>query len=126
MIPRSKKKPTADKTGTTTPLPQGEGSCVLSAGTHLEGDLNSKDQLRLDGSLKGALRCEQRLVIGANGKVEGQVNAAEAVILGTIIGNIKVGGSLHLKGTAKINGDISAKYLTVEEGASYNGQCKIG
>jgi len=104
----------------------GDTNCVVSSGTRVEGDFTATENVRLDGSLKGTLKCEKRLVVGEKGQVEGQVEASEAVIMGTITGDVKISGSLLLQGTAKIFGDITAKYLVVEEGAAYNGQCKVG
>lgn len=103
-----------------------DANCVIAAGTHIEGDFSSTENVRLDGILRGTLKCDHRLVIGEKGRVEGEVSAAEAVIMGQITGNLTVAGSLQLKSTAKIDGDITAKYLVVEEGAAYNGQCKVG
>ena len=103
-----------------------DANCVIATGTHIEGDFSSTENVRLDGMLRGTLKCDHRLVIGEKGRVEGEVSAAEAVIMGQITGNLTVAGSLQLKSTAKIDGDITAKYLVVEEGAAYNGQCKVG
>ena len=64
--------------------------------------------------------------MGETGKVNGSVRAAEAEILGDIEGDIVVTGSLILRSTAKIKGNITARTMSVDEGATYNGECKIG
>lgn len=104
----------------------GEGNCVVSAGTRIEGGFSSSENIRLDGAVAGELRCDRRLVIGEKGQVEGKVTAAEAVIMGRIHGDLAVSGTLHLMGTARIDGDITAGLLIVDEGALYNGRCQIG
>jgi cytoskeletal protein CcmA (bactofilin family) len=126
-----KAKPSRDKKNLSNgknnaPLRGVDTNCVVSSGTRVEGDFTATENVRLDGSLKGTLKCEKRLVIGQNGQVEGEVHASEAVIMGSVNGNVKIDGSLHLQSTARIEGDIAAKYLIVEEGAAYNGQCKVG
>jgi cytoskeletal protein CcmA (bactofilin family) len=103
-----------------------DGNCVVSKGTLIEGGFSSAENIRLDGRVQGTLKCDKRLVIGEAGQVAGEVNAAEAVIMGTVLGNVAIAGSLHLTATAKIEGDITAKLLTVDEGAVYNGKCQIG
>jgi cytoskeletal protein CcmA (bactofilin family) len=103
-----------------------EGTCVISPGSNIEGQFNSKENVRLDGKIVGDVVCENRLVMGESGIVEGTIKANEAVILGTIKGNIEVMSTLYLKASAKINGNITAKLLSVEEGAMYNGECRIG
>ena len=82
--------------------------------------------MRLDGVVVGDVLCDKKLVLGETGKVEGTINTLDAVIMGHIIGELKVNGVLHLNSTANIEGDITAKKMIVEEGARYNGACKIG
>jgi cytoskeletal protein CcmA (bactofilin family) len=103
-----------------------EGTCVISQGSNIEGQFNSKENVRLDGKIIGDVICENRLVMGESGTVEGTIKANEAVIMGTIKGNVNVTTTLYLKASAKINGNITAKLLSVEEGAMYNGECRIG
>ena len=106
-------------------LPQAS-NCIISQGSVIEGKFNSKDSLRLDGQVNGEIDCESRFVMGETGKVVGSVRAAEAEILGEIEGDIMVSGSLNLRSTAKIKGNITAKTMSVDEGATYNGECRIG
>ena len=108
--------------GTTT---SGE-TCVVSSGTFIEGKFRATENVRLDGTIKGEIICDSRLVVGEKGKVEGNVDTQDGIIMGTIEGQVEVHGTLTLKGTAFIRGTIQAKYLVVEEGARYIGECKIG
>ncbi len=101
-------------------------NCIISNGTAIEGKFSSSENIRLDGFVKGEVSCSARLVMGENGKVEGNITSKEAIIMGRIEGDVKVEGSLHLKSTGVIKGAITAKYMIVEEGAQYFGECKIG
>jgi cytoskeletal protein CcmA (bactofilin family) len=58
--------------------------------------------------------------------VLGNINALNASIKGKIKGDIRVQEVLHLLDTAVIEGNITAKTIIVDEGARYNGTCKIG
>lgn len=108
-------------------LPKGsDANCVVSKGTRIEGDFASAESVRLDGVVVGQLKCDKRLVIGEAGSVEGKVVAADAVVMGHIKGDLLVSGTLQLTGTARIEGDIQAKSLSVEEGAAYHGKCQVG
>ena len=101
-------------------------TCVVSKGAEFEGKFKCKENLRLDGKVKGEVICDSRLVMGETGGVNGTVRAKEAVILGSVEGDLFVAGPLVLKSTAKIKGNITAKTMSVDEGAIYNGECKIG
>ena len=101
-------------------------SCMIAKGTTIEGKFRSSDNVRIDGTIKGEVICEQRLLVGATGWIDGSIHAAEATIRGHIKGNIIVTGMLRLENSAKIEGTIVAKHLEVEEGAQYEGECKVG
>lgn len=101
-------------------------TCAVSTGTFVEGKFTSTENVRFDGTLKGEFSCTQRLVMGESAKIEGTVVVQDAIVMGTIDGQLLVKGNLHLKPTAFINGNIKAKTMTVEEGARYAGECKIG
>lgn len=101
-------------------------TCIISKGTRLEGQFSSQENVRLDGVIKGEVKCESRLVMGESGKVEGKVRTKDADIHGTIEGEITVFGSLQLRSTARIHGNITATTMSVEEGASWTGECRVG
>jgi len=122
---RKKKQPSASNASSAA-LRGTDANCVVSPGTHIEGDFKSEENIRLDGSVQGTVHCSKRLVVGEKGAIDGEVKAGTAVISGQITGNLTVDGALQLTSTAKIKGDIQAKRMSVEEGATYNGSCRIG
>jgi cytoskeletal protein CcmA (bactofilin family) len=99
-----------------------DSTCIISSGTQLEGNLTSAESIRMDGVLVGDLSCQRKLVLGAKGRIEGNIRAREAVILGQIRGNVVVEGLLHLMEGAVIVGDIQASVLHVEKGAQLEGK----
>ena len=101
-------------------------NCVVAQGTKIEGEFHSGESVRLDGVLIGDVKCDKKLVLGKTGRIEGTVLSTNAVIMGTIVGELRVTGALHLDSTANIEGDITAKKMTMDEGARYNGGCRIG
>ena len=124
----TKTKPNTEKTLSVVSngLKESSETCVVASGTTIEGKFNASENVRLDGQIKGEVKCSQRLVMGESGRIEGNIQTKDAIILGNIEGEIVVEGTLHLKGTAFIKGKIQAKYMIVDEGAQYIGECKIG
>lgn len=98
---------------------------IISKGTEILGDINSQGDMRIEGTVKGSLLCKARIVIGDSGEVKGNITANDAVISGTVIGNVMVSEFLFLKGTAKIFGDLVVGKIVVENGAEFNGSCKM-
>lgn len=98
----------------------------LVEGTQVKGEIRTDSNFRLDGELVGNMNTLGKLVIGSNGRIEGDIVCGNADIEGEIVGNITVDGILILKSTAKITGNIIAKKLGIEEGASFTGNCNMG
>ena len=56
----------------------------------MEGVLDIDHPIRVDGVLRGRLTTSDLLVVGENGRVEGKtVEVAEAIIRGSLTGNLK-------------------------------------
>lgn len=99
---------------------------IIGSGTSIEGDVVSGGDIRIDGSLKGTLRTRGKLVVGPTGSIEGEVSCQNADVSGNIRGKINVTELLALKGSAKVNGEISTGKLAVEPGADFSGSCSMG
>ena len=99
---------------------------IIGQGTSILGDINSNGDIRIDGTLKGSIKTEGKVVLGKEGVVEGDVVCQNADISGTIKAKITVSNLLSLKETAKLNGDIVTNKLSIEPGAEFTGSCSMG
>jgi predicted acyltransferase (DUF342 family) len=78
------------KTPVRTSAPQQEKVLTLiSDGCKFEGNLSSPSTTKIDGHIVGNLRGESGIIIGEKGIVEGNINAVDITISGTVKGNIK-------------------------------------
>jgi cytoskeletal protein CcmA (bactofilin family) len=105
--------------------PAGTSTSLIGAGTSMKGDITSNGDLRIDGTLTGNIHCSAKVVIGANGVVEGDINGQQADIMGKVTGMIKVKDLLQLKGGSIVNGNLQAAKLQIEPTASFNGECHM-
>ncbi|MBO98167.1 MAG: cell shape determination protein CcmA [Flavobacteriales bacterium] len=99
---------------------------MIGVGTIITGDVNSNGDLRIDGTLKGSVTTEGKVVLGKNGVIEGDVVCNNADIAGEIKAKITVSQLLTLKSTAKLKGDIITNKLSIEPGAVFSGSCSMG
>jgi len=99
---------------------------MIGAGTTITGDVQSKGDIRVDGTLKGSVSTTGKVVLGKDGTIEGDVICNDADISGTIKAKITVSQLLSLKSTSKLNGDIVTNKLSIEPGASFSGSCSMG
>ena len=99
---------------------------MIGAGTVITGDIQSKGDIRVDGTLKGSINTSGKVVLGKDGVIEGDVVCGDADVSGIIKAKISVSQLLSLKSTAKLNGDIITNKLSIEPGASFTGSCSMG
>ncbi|MCO5236998.1 MAG: polymer-forming cytoskeletal protein [Chitinophagaceae bacterium] len=102
------------------------GTSLIGAGTTIKGDVVSNGDIRIDGTLKGNISGSAKVLIGAEGVVEGDIEGFQADILGKVSGKIIVKDLLNLRGKAAITGNVSAGKLQVEPSVTFKGQCHVG
>ena len=99
---------------------------MIGAGTTINGDVQSKGDIRIDGTLKGSITTEGKVVLGRGGVIEGDIVCKNAEVSGILKAKITVSQLLSLKTTAKLNGDIITNKLSIEPGAAFTGSCSMG
>ena len=97
----------------------------LVQGTTVEGDIQSKSDIRIDGGIKGSLKCEAKLIVGPTGGVEGEVSCKSAVIEGRFEGTLHVEDLLTIKESANVSGQIRYGKLVVQPGAVLVGDLRM-
>src|SRR5882724_5883002 len=106
-------------------IKEGTLSGFVGSGTVVTGEANFKAMMRVDGHLSGRVSSGSgTLIVGANGKVDANIEVAVAVIHGTINGDIIATQRLELGRAAKVNGNIQTPSLVIEQGAVFEGTCK--
>jgi len=98
----------------------------LVPGTVIEGTVRSENDIRVDGTIKGNLQCDAKVIIGPTGRVEGEVMCKNAVIEGAFDGTITVSELLNIRESANISGDVTTDKLIVQSGATFNVSCNMG
>jgi cytoskeletal protein CcmA (bactofilin family) len=114
----------------TDPLaPAGTGRQTLSAfidqGSEFEGKLSFKDTVRVDGSFRGEISSENTLVVGETGEIFASVRSRTVVVAGCITGDVVASERLVLQKTARVQGDVQAGALQMEDGAVLNGRISM-
>ena len=98
---------------------------LIAKGTRITGDIASDGDLRVDGEITGNLETKGRLVIGASGKIEGEIRCKSSEIAGTHKGKLFVAELLSLKASSNVTGDIVTGKLSIEPGAYFAGTCTM-
>lgn len=98
---------------------------LLCEGTMIVGDIKTKNDIRIDGILKGKIITSGRLVVGSTAKIEGNIDCANVDVLGVVLGDIQASGIVSLKAQAKLIGNIISTQLSIEPGVIFNGSCQM-
>lgn len=107
-------------------LKDGTLSGFLGAGIELKGEISFKELMRIDGHFNGKINSEEgKLIVGDKGLVEAEVVVAIAHIQGTVNGNVSASQRIELGRASKVTGDIQTPVLMVEEGAIFDGNCRM-
>ena len=107
-------------------IPTGIGHNIIAQGTKIVGTITTNSDIRIDGELEGDLVCKGKIVVGQQGNIKGNVDCANAEVMGNINGKMIVNGTLSLKATSKIWGQIKTKILSIEPEAQFTGSCEMG
>jgi len=102
-----------------------EGRLHLGATALISGNVRATS-CRVEGLVEGRMECSQDLELGQTGRLNADTLAGKHMsVAGRILGNVSSGGVLRLAATSQVKGNIRAKRLVVEEGATFNGACTM-
>ncbi|MCK5074799.1 MAG: polymer-forming cytoskeletal protein [Calditrichia bacterium] len=95
-------------------------------GTYVEGQIVAESNLRIDGKVKGKVITKNMLHVGPSGRIDGEIEAKDAVIGGKVKGKITISNKLELEAKAELIGDLNTKILIIDEGAVFRGNSIMG
>ena len=113
----------------TRSMPEGTGQNelnIINAGTYLEGSVETKGSLQINGKVKGMVKAADEVRVGRTGEIIGQIYAKNARIAGKIQGDVFIDQKLTLEETSTLAGNLTAGKLIIDEGAFFNGKSEMG
>ena len=107
-------------------IKDGTLSGFVGSGTAITGEATFKSLLRIDGKFSGRVTSPTgTLIVGAGGVVDANIEVSVATILGTVNGDIIATQRIELGRAGKLNGNIQTPSLMIEQGAVFEGSCKM-
>ena len=107
-------------------IKDGSLSGFVGSGTVITGEASFKSMLRVDGRFSGRISSAGgALIVGAGGQVDANIEVAVATIHGVVNGDIIASDRIELGRAAKLNGNIQTPSLMIEQGAIFEGSCKM-
>jgi len=103
-----------------------EGSTVIGKSVVIHGELTGSEDLFMDGQIEGTITLtDSRLTIGPNAHVNADISVQDVIIFGRVDGNIRATGSIDLRQSAVLIGDVLAGRLAIEESAMIKGRVEL-
>jgi cytoskeletal protein CcmA (bactofilin family) len=102
-----------------------QSGCVLSSGVSITGSVKFRNQLQIDGEVKGTIESAGALTIGQHAHIRGEIRTKSVIVQGTVEGNIFAADRCELQAGCTLRGDIEAPRLVVDENAAFLGSAKI-
>src|SRR5215475_7688209 len=99
----------------------------LSQGIRIKGEIIGGEDLFIDGAVEGKVNFQNSiLTVGPNATVKADITAREIVVRGRVEGKLEGANRVHIWNTARVNGDIRADRVAIEEGAELHGKMEAG
>jgi cytoskeletal protein CcmA (bactofilin family) len=129
--PRFQSTPAASAPSSATETPlgdsvQSQGTTILGKLLVVKGEISGNEALVVDGEVEGSITLHgQRLTVRPNGRIHGDIEACQVILHGRVEGDIQASERVELFRSASFTGDISTARISIEEGASFNGNLDI-
>jgi len=123
----SMKATTAGKSGSLAPPVSGKASACVSQGIKIKGEVIGSEDLFIDGMVDGKINLANSiLTVGPNATVKAEITSRELVVRGRTEGKLTASDRIQIWHTARIQGDLKAERISIEEGAEVHGKMEAG
>ena len=98
---------------------------VISRDICIEGELQGRENLVIEGRLKGRLQTAGDVAVAAGAHVEAVIMARNITIRGRVNGNIEAEEAVAIEPQGILIGDCRARSIQIHEGARFEGRSEI-
>jgi cytoskeletal protein CcmA (bactofilin family) len=98
---------------------------IIGPEATLRGDVRSKGDIVVAGTIEGEVVSESKLIIASGGAVTGKVSALEIVLEGKLNGDSVASKTLSILSSAEVRGDVTTPVIMIEPGATFVGRCSM-
>jgi len=99
---------------------------LLGPGTTIEGTIEFRNIIRLEGNVNGNIYSTNgTVIIGERAVVNGEIRVNIAIIMGRVNGKINARKRIEVYPPGRIKGDIQSPEVLFESGVIFNGNCTM-
>ncbi len=88
----------------------------------IRGEVSGDEDLLIQGRIDGSVDLQaQSVTVGREGRVKADITGRVVTVEGEVEGDLKAQEQVILRGSARVEGDITAPRVVLEDGASFRG-----
>jgi cytoskeletal protein CcmA (bactofilin family) len=126
VIPKVESPKTEATPKVSNPMPSNQSPTVLGRSVTSRGEMSASEDLLIEGQFDGTISMKDHcLTVGTNGQVKAEIQARQVVIHGTVNGNISAREKVEIRRTGRVQGDLTAAGVAIEDGAYFKGSIEI-
>jgi len=109
-------------TGASASASKRGGPATIGPSITIKGDVSGDEDLVIQGRVEGSVTLKKNHVtIGVDGRLKADIFGKSVVVEGEVEGDLRGVDHVVLRRSARVQGNISAARVTLEDGASFRG-----
>ena len=100
-------------------------SSILGPEVEINGDVTVTGDLLIYGKVFGSINSKGTVNSAKGSLVKGNITAKNASISGEVQGDLEIESKIILGSDSYLTGNLKASIITIEEGARFDGMCKM-
>jgi cytoskeletal protein CcmA (bactofilin family) len=99
--------------------------CIIGKHIVIRGNLSGAEDLIVEGRVEGTIKLSNHLTVEAPGVVEADLDVEDLTVNGTVQGDIQASRSISIANGARVEGNIRAPRIIIEDGARFRGRVEM-
>ncbi len=102
-----------------------QAATQIASGTKVVGQISGSAELVIEGVVDGEIDLQSQVVVGAQGRVEGQIRARTVQVGGKVHGNVHGAERVEVLTSGSLEGDVISPRVVIAEGAFFKGKVEM-
>jgi cytoskeletal protein CcmA (bactofilin family) len=121
-------QPSVGATAKPSPTPAPTNSAdrtVIARPAKFEGRVSGSGEIVVNGIVSGTIEASGTVRVADQGRVEATVHGKTVTVAGTVTGDITADDRIELEPSARVDGNITAPRILIQDGATFRGQVNM-
>jgi cytoskeletal protein CcmA (bactofilin family) len=98
---------------------------IVGPNTSINGNIESGGFTRVDGSLRGNLNAQGRVIVGERARMKSNISGTAVTIGGVVYGNVLASERVLILSTGLVLGDIITRRIQADDGCLVHGRVTV-